>query len=225
MQRHVFIATPCHSGEVRCEFVRSLVSTLPLLFQNGIAFTQSFCIGNALVHVARNSMVAWFMAQKDATDLLFIDADMAWEPECALRLALSPHDVIGGAYLQKREGQEIYNVAPYRGTATTLIECDYLATGFLKISRRAVERLIKAHPETKYLDSHGYECHGLFDTSLGEGKVIGEDALFCRRWRALGGKILCDPDMTITHIGTKPYTGNFADLILREGSKPEGEAA
>ncbi len=213
--RHLFIATPSHSGQVCCEYTKSLIETLPLLARGGIASTHSFIMHNAIIQDARNRLVSWFM-ESEATDLLFIDADISWEPVAALRFALSPHDVIGGAYRQKREDAEMYNVAGMKpGGTSELIACDYLGTGFLKISRRAIEKLIAAHRDTKYQDDEGRDCYGLFDVQIKDGRIIGEDALFCQRWRKAGGKVFLDPDMTLYHIGAKSYRGNFAELILR----------
>jgi hypothetical protein len=123
--------------------------------------------------------------------------------------------VIGGAYRQKREDAEMYNVAGMKPGATRLIECDYLGTGFLKISRRAIEKLTAVHQDTKYQDTDGRDCYGLFDVRIGDGRIIGEDALFCQRWREAGGKVFLDPDMTLWHYGAKAYRGNFAELISR----------
>ena len=217
-RRHLFIATPSHSGEVCCEYTKSLIETLPFLVQNGVAFTHAFMMNNAIIQDARNRLVAWFMASP-ATDMLFIDADISWEPAAALRLALSPHDVIGGAYRQKREDVEMFNAAGLKPSLTRLIECDFLGTGFLKISRRAIEKLTAAHLDTRYEDADGHPCYGLFDVQIGDGRILGEDVLFCRRWTAAGGKVFLDPDMTLYHIGTKAYRGNFAELIARVDKK------
>lgn len=219
--KHVFLATPVHSGDVPCEYVSSLLDTAILLLRNGVAYTHSFIIGDALVHDARNRLAAWFLASP-ATDLLFIDADLGWDPAAALRLALSPHDVIGGAYPQKREDGEMYNVAALKPGATGLMQCDYLGAGFLKISRRAFKKLIPLHEDKRYHDAHGTECCGLFEAPIEGGKITGEDALFCRYWREAGGKVFLDPDITFLHVGRKAYRGNFAELMARA---PKGEAA
>ena len=222
-RKHLFIATPSHSGQVCCEYTKSLILTLPALAQNGIVFTHSFLMNNAIIQDARNRMVADFMAS-GATDLLFIDADISWEPEDAIRLALSPHDVIGGAYRQKREDAEMYNIGGMKPGGQRLIEVDYLGTGFLKISRRAIEKLTKIHQDTKYQNRDGSDCYGLFDVEIANGRITGEDALFCRRWNAAGGKVFLDPNMTLWHIGSKAYRGNFGELIAR-AEKKAGEAA
>ena len=215
MNKHLFIATPAHSGDVRCEYVQSLMPTLSLLSQNGWAFTHSFIIGNSLVHDARNRLVAWFLKNKEATDLLFIDADIAWQPADVLRLAESSCTVIGGAYPQKREDKHLFNVAGIQPGPGPTFEVDYIGTGFLKIKRAVIEKMVRKHPEWIYGDDHGEECWAVFDTQLGGGKIQGEDTLFCRRWREMGGKVHFAPDMTLWHVGNKAYRGNFAELMAR----------
>lgn len=214
MSRHAFIAIPTHSGDIRAESAQSLVNTSAMLLQNGVAYSLSFLIGDALVHDARNRLVAQFMSSA-ATDLLFIDADIAWNAEDALRLIMSPHDVIGGVYRRKVDHEIIFNQAGMKPTGTNLIELDYIGTGFLKISRKAIEKLQKMHADKKYMGPDGLECYGLFEAPIENGKITGEDALFCRRWRAAGGKVFCDPNMTLHHIGAKAYSGNFGQMIAQ----------
>lgn len=213
--RHVFIATPSHSGQVCAEYHKSIVETLPVLWQEQVPYSHTVLIGNALVHDARNRLVAWFLEDEHATDLFFIDADISWEPKDFLRLALSPHDVIGGAYRQKRDDKEFYNAGGLKPGPTKLLQVDYLGAGFLKISRRAILKLIKAHPDKQYESLDGVLCHGLFDAPIENGQIVGEDAMFCRRWRALGGKVFLDPYMTLWHVGQKAWRGNFSELIAR----------
>lgn len=212
---HIFIATPVHSGQVCAEYVKSLMDTLPALAQNGVAYTHSFIIGNALVHDARNRLVSWFLAS-EATDMLFIDADICWDADDAVRLARSPHDVIGGAYPQKREDRELYNVAGLKPTGTHLLETDYLGGGFVKVSGRAIKKMIEAYPETKYQDPEGGDCYGLFQAPIVDGKLTGEDAFFFRQWRKIGGKVFLEPNMTLIHMGNKAFVGNFAKLAERQ---------
>lgn len=222
-QRHIYLATPVH-GDVCAEYLVSLINTLPLLVMNGLQYTHAFVIGNSLVHDARNRLAAQCLAS-EATDLLFIDSDIGWDPHDMLRLAISPHDVIGGAYRQKRDDVERYNVGAPRRTATDLYECDYLGTGMLKISRRALEKLVGLHPEWRYTGDDGLPMYGLFQSPIEGGRITGEDAFFQRHWRATGGKVFVDPDMTLLHVGRKPFEGNFRLLIERERAKHEGRAA
>ena len=219
MNRHAFIATPVHSGEVCAEYTSALLKTQIALLQNSIAMTHSFCIGNALIHDARNRMVSWFMNREECTDLLFIDADIHWDPMDALKLITSPHDVIGGAYPQKRDDAELFNVSILGKGATDLLLADYIGTGFMKISKKAIKMMMKKYEDKKYSDPIGNICYGLFESPIENGKITGEDATFCRRWRNIGGKVFIDPNMTLHHIGRKAWRGNFAEVISRAPQK------
>jgi len=210
LAKHIFLATPTHGGGVSAEYVASLFATQAMCLTNGIAVTHSLCIGNALIHDARNRMVAWFKAS-EATDMFFIDDDIAWRAEDFLRLATSPHDVIGGAYRQKREDSVMFNVSNLAPGPTRLLTCDYTGTGFLKISRKAIDKLWKIN-ET-YQDLDGHECRGLFEAPIADGKITGEDAVFCRKWRETGGRVFIDPDCELTHFGRKGYQGSLAAMI------------
>ncbi len=216
---HLHICTPTHSGQVCVEYVKSLIETLPALAQSGIGYTHSFIIGDALVHDARNRLVAWFMANEEATDMLFVDADIWWDPWDAVKLAKAPQEVIGGAYPQKRDDLELYNVSGLRPTSTELIEVDYLGAGFLKIKRSAIRTLIEKHKDLRYQGGDESDCYGLFDAPIADGKLTGEDAMFCRRWRDAGGKVFMYPNMEFGHVGQKMWRGNFAEWANRKAQE------
>ena len=56
-----------------------------------------------------------------------------------------------------------------------------------------------------------------FDTEFDKesGTFLGEDFAFCKRWRAIEGKIYAMADPYITHHGNYAYHGRFID----EGAK------
>src|SRR6202030_4716063 len=58
--------------------------------------------GDALITRARASLVAQFLDDPAATHLLFIDADIGFEPDQVMRLVASGGDMVGGAYPIKR---------------------------------------------------------------------------------------------------------------------------
>jgi hypothetical protein len=40
------------------------------------------------------------------------------------------------------------------------------------------------------------------------GAYLSEDYTFCKRWRALGGKIWLDTESTLSHIGPFDFNGD-----------------
>jgi len=78
-----------------------------------------------------------------------------------------------------------------------------------------VEQMVKAYAALRY-DS--VQIPGgawrLFSYELLDGQDRSEDFVFCKRWRDIGGKVWCDPNISFIHIGIKGYVGNL-DKWLR----------
>jgi hypothetical protein len=81
------------------------------------------------------------------------------------------------------------------------------------------EKLIAAHPETKYVDDVGlgkqFEpmMYSIFDVKIDEkGHYLSEDWLFCRRWAALGGEIWAHGKALLNHIGHYEFQGDLSKM-------------
>ena len=82
----------------------------------------------------------------------------------------------------------------------------------------SLERMIKAYPETKYRNVHGFPTdqntndnfYALFDCIIDpqSGHYLSEDYAFCRRWRKLGGEIWIDLRSKLTHVGPYAFKGD-----------------
>jgi hypothetical protein len=47
-----------------------------------------------------------------------------------------------------------------------------------------------------------------------KGGRIGEDIYFQKRYKEMGGKIWCEPDITMGHFGVKEWRGNYHEFLL-----------
>lgn len=211
MRLHVGI--PAYDGKVGVETVRALLNERGAAFLLNIDMRVSLLPGCSLITMARNQMAAEFLAS-DADRLVFVDADVSWEPGDLIKLAMHPVDVVGGAYRFKKAAED-YPVrwldAPERRDG--LLEVETLPGGFLAISRRAIERLREAHPERAY-EHEGQRFHGFFHAPIEAGRIWGEDTAFCNDWRQIGGQVWLDPDLTLTHTGgAHNYTGHVGDWL------------
>jgi hypothetical protein len=186
----------------------------------------------SLVSRARNAAVAHFLEDKENTHLLFIDSDIIFEPEDVLKLLKSGKEVIAGIYPKKyitwerlKNNPESERVDfPVGGnvkmTEDNFLEMDYLPTGFLLISRTAIEKIIKQHPELKYRnDIDGYMSAGdnfydLFKVGIRNGIYESEDWGFCSLWKEAGGKVLIHPEVNVKHVGWHEYEGNLLKYII-----------
>jgi hypothetical protein len=235
----VTIGTPCFGGVVTQGFTMSLLRLMPLAQKNRINVTVNLVGGDALITRARNGIVAEFLNQPGATHLLFIDADIAFEPEQILKLINFDKDVVAALYPAKnfdwasmpqrsRAGEPLdkagfvyvaeHCVGDQLKINGDFATAEYAGTGCLLIKRHVFERMIKAYPETKYRNVHGFPTdqntndnfYALFDCIIDpqSGHYLSEDYAFCKRWRKLGGEIWIDLRSQLTHVGPYAFKGD-----------------
>src|SRR3984885_10459565 len=75
------IGTPCFGGQVSWLYAVSLLKLQKAFTQRGWNIDYLLQAGDALVTRARQTIVGHFLDNRSATHLLFIDADIGFEPE------------------------------------------------------------------------------------------------------------------------------------------------
>jgi hypothetical protein len=169
---HIFIATPCHGGQLTMAYVKSVLDFQAEATKRGTRTSFRFLGNEALIVRARNELT-WAFLESDASHLLFIDADIGFDTQAAFRLFDFDRDVSAVAYplkqidwgkVQRTAQAQRPNLASsslnfavnlahdkhieVRGDGFARVR--YAATGFLMVKRSAIERLCAAHPELKY---------------------------------------------------------------------------
>lgn len=99
--KHLFIATPCYGGQILEPYFRSMMKLVLLCAQYNIRYTISTLANESLITRGRNTLVSFFMENKDATHLFFIDADIEFNPEDVLRMLAYDKPITVGAYPKK----------------------------------------------------------------------------------------------------------------------------
>jgi hypothetical protein len=135
--------------------------------------------------------------------LVFVDTDMAFRPDAIQRLLAHGKDIVGANYYEKR--------FPLTSTVKFLG-----ADGDIADDGKLVQRVLPKEP---------FECAGVgaglmainvarmaacmappyFAFAERNGKRIGEELSFCRRARAAGLEVWCDPTIPVLHIGEFAY--------------------
>lgn len=218
----VLAAVPAYDGKICVETVRALLHEQGVAHLAGVEFQAVFLPGCSLITMARNQIVGDFLAS-DADRLVFVDADVAWEPGALLRLAAHPVGFVGGAYRLKQV-PEAYPVAwladraeLHADPATGLLEVESLPGGFLALSRGVFERFRAFHTDRGYAHQ-GFVGHAYFTAPFKNGRLYGEDTAFCADWREAGGQVWLDPTLTLTHVGgTNHYTGQIGSWLKARG--------
>jgi len=234
----VHIMMPCYGGQLTESTFMSFIKWGNTCRQLGIDWTVETMTNESLISRARNTLTAKFLYTPESTHLMFIDADIGWEPWHLLVLLNAQKDVIGGLYPMKSLPVKwcVNGIpgAPEPAPEDPHIEVTKTGTGFLLIKRDVFEKL-NAHPAVrdfsndiglpKELDPY---MKTYFDTAVREGRYYSEDWTFCENWRDIGGQVFVDKRVLLRHTGTYVFDYNTHEQLykdLRAMFNPVGAAA
>ena len=178
----ILVATPCFGGMVSQSYMLSVIRLMSYARSSGFDVSLSMLGYDALISRARSTLVAAFLDNPAATHLLFVDADIGFEPQQVERLLKFDKDFTGALYPLKsidwdfipqrcvERGESIQQAAlSYVGTFCPeaerkqegdFVTATYAGGGFQLIRRSALERLIAAYPESHFSRVHSMPLSG-----------------------------------------------------------------
>jgi len=190
----VVIATPCYGGMVTQNYMISVLRLMEYCATASFRATAALLGNDSLISRSRSTLLSVFLDHGEATHLLFIDADIAFEPQQIARMMAFDRDFVAALYPVKLldwarlpPNHEIDGGNPaeplmhYVGTLCEAPDLEiengfatalYAGGGFQLIKRAALERMIAAYPETKYNSIHA----GRFDTRNGNAASVAINA-------------------------------------------------
>jgi hypothetical protein len=188
-KKSIFVATPMYGGMNHGLYAKACLDLQSLCMQYGITVKFSFLFNESLITRARNYLVDEFLHRSDCTHLLFLDADIHFNPQDVIALLALDKDVIGGPYpkkaikwssvkkavikdptieesnLDKITGDYVFN--PVKGTerftVTEPLEVLEIGTGFMLVNRSVFPKFEKSYPQLRYRPDHVGQAH--FDGS------------------------------------------------------------
>jgi hypothetical protein len=213
----VHICMPCYGGQLTESTFMSFIKWANTARQLGIDWTVETMTNESLISRARNTLTAKFLNTEGSTHLMFIDADIGWEPWHLLVLLDAQKDVIGGLYPMKSLPVKwCVNGIPGKeeDPNSNHIEVTKTGTGFLLMKREVFEKL-NAHPAVRHFNNDigldpklDKDMKTYFDTAVRENRYYSEDWTFCENWRDLGGQVWVDKRVLLRHTGT--YVFDYA---------------
>jgi hypothetical protein len=163
-------STPHRSFSCRRCFVRTAVSISKILLKDG----------DGLIARARASLTSQFLNDPSATHLLFVDADIGFEPDQVLRLIECGAEMCAAVYPIKRIDWDevkttIETARPNPAAAglkyvfgvedtnaviarSDFVRVRYAGTGFLMIRREALERMCTHYPSLQFKRDHSLDA-------------------------------------------------------------------
>lgn len=212
----IFVAMPTATGSVHVETLRSLVRMTNALGAHDIEVTFA-SLTYAELGLSRSALVDDFL-KTDLSHCLFVDADIAFEPQVVADM-LSTDRPFVGAFSPRRHlnlerfakaygeaaavgARDPENVAladasdfvgaPRRSAKHRIVEAEQVGTGLLLLRRDVFEILDRADqtiPDVLHPRT-GESMRGFFDRVYldGQGVYLPEDHSLCFRWRQRAGK-------------------------------------
>lgn len=176
----------------------------------------------------RNVFLSVWYQKLDASHILFVDADMQFEPELVADMLAADKPLVGCVYPKKRlplsyVGSALDEQPEPEGN---LLELEGVGCGVMLIRRDCIDRMIEADVveiEDNPLGVAGelIGAHGLnriiraFDLVKDGKRRLSEDFSFTWRHRKAGGKVWAVINHTIAHLGIYQFAGNYSQLYTK----------
>ncbi|MFZ0759476.1 MAG: hypothetical protein WAM69_05940 [Candidatus Sulfotelmatobacter sp.] len=179
----ILVATPCFGGMVSQNYMLAVMRLTSYAKSAGFDVSLTMVGYDALVSRARSALVAAFLDNPAATHLLFVDADIGFEPQQVERLLRFDKDFTGALYPLKsidwdlipqrcvERGESLRQAAlSYVGMLSPEAERKregdfatgiYAGGGFQLIRRNVLDQMIAAYPETHFKLVHVLPMSGV----------------------------------------------------------------
>lgn len=227
-KRHVVVAIPAYTGVVNTATMRCLIHDMTVLMSRGDGVSLIDDVGSAYIDDTRAALVDKFLAS-GADPLVMIDWDVTWDAGALVRLVDHPVDLVGGVYPRRNSDPTEYLVRYlpdqkelWAHPETGLLEVAGIPGGFMKCSRNMLEKMVAHYSDLQFAKESWVsgKLTGLFESYRYKhpsnpqlDRKLGDDYAFCQRWRDMGGRVWCDPEITMAHIGRHGLVGHFGKYL------------
>jgi hypothetical protein len=168
---NLLVATPMYGGMCNGQYTLGMIQMVSVFTQARVPFQYSYMMNESLITRARNSLAHDFLAT-ECTHMMFIDADIGFNPTDILHMINANKDIICGIYpkkeidwlqvtnavqagvppqeLNKYTGAFVVNLVgdakSAQGDINQPIQISNGGTGFMLIQRKVFETLIGKVP-------------------------------------------------------------------------------
>jgi hypothetical protein len=179
-KKKLFVATPMYGGMAHGMYMKSCLDLQAICSQYGIEVRFSFIFNESLITRARNYLADEYLRAEGFTHMLFIDADIHYDPRDVIACLALDKEIIGGPYpkksikwgsvkeavkrhpdiepleMEKVAGDFVFNPVPgtEKFSVAEPIEVLEIGTGFMMIKREVFEKFREAYPEFSYRPDH-----------------------------------------------------------------------
>lgn len=192
----------------------SLIDTVGLLREKGISYGTNIYIGGMLTGTRSDSVRQHL--KKPYTHFFSVDSDIVWRAEDFLQILAygTRYPVIGACYRAKRD-TPFFLVNAEQGMRRDDFGCvpvNGMGMGFVCIQTPVLVTLSAMAERVQY-PNHSEPIPEVFRFDKVGNARRGEDFAFYSDVHDLGYQVMLDPSIVLGHIGSKDYSGRFADVL------------
>ena len=208
-----FCVSCCVYGGMEPRTVWSVIKS----FMSGLNFYFPMRPDDALIGRSRSIEASQFLKHNLAPFLVFLDADIAFEPwqlEKLVEDMKQGYELVGGLYVVKDGSQLAQYGLGEKGNFpcdNEIHEVKYISTGFFGVSRWLLEQVQEGLNLPLCHPGEWDECYPFFESGLYIDPDIGpiyisEDWDFCNKARKVGAKVYADTSIRVRHVNKKEFT-------------------
>lgn len=230
----ILICVPAMGQNMCATTALSLYTTAQFLAAKGIHNRMTWYAAADIEDIRNLFITAWYDGHREFSHLLFVDADMGFEPELIRDFIRFDKPLMGCLYAKRKMPASIVGTVPEGHSINDVVHGFIKATGLgcgvMMISREVITTMLEKMPElSDPIPSSLAEATPdlkltriirAFDKIRGGNMRLSEDMAFCHRWQQCGGEVWANVNHRISHVGPFDYAIRYGGVLA---AKAEGK--
>jgi hypothetical protein len=234
----ILICVPCNNQAMMAHTALSLFSTAQYLASRNIRCQLSWYSAADIEDIRNLFITQWYDRRPEFSHLMFVDADMGFEPELIRDMIKFDKPVMGTLYAKRKNPPDVVGTVPdghsIHDVQHGFIRATGIGCGVMMISREVITTMLEKWPhlsdEVPSVLSKATPEMALtriitaFDKIKGDGIRLSEDMSFCYRWMACGGEIWANVRHRISHVGPFDYHLRYEGILQAKADQTQAAA-
>lgn len=235
----VMICVPAYGQSVVAHTMEALFKLAQFLTLNSIRHQLSWYSAADIVEVRNLFLTSWYDCHPQYSHMLFIDADMGFEPELIRDMLEFDKPLTGAFYARRQMPPSVVGAAfkedhAFPDIMKGHLRAAYVGAGVMLIKRSMIKEMLEKKPElidalpsvlAKATPLPLHRLLRVFDTILEDDRRLSEDISFCQRWTECGGEIWANVMHKIDHVGPFNFHLRYGGIMEKKWKEGLAEDA
>ena len=235
----ILICVPAMGQQMCAATALSLYTTAQFLAAKNILNRMTWYAAADIEDIRNLFVTAWYDGHPEFSHMLFVDADMGFEPELIRDFIRFDKPLMGVLYAKRKMPASIVGTVHEGHTINDVVHGFIPATGLgcgvMLISREVITTMLEKMPElSDPIPSSLAEATPdlkltriirAFDKIRNGDMRLSEDMAFCHRWRECGGEVWANVNHKISHVGPFDYAIRYGGVLASKAADAKNKEA